>query len=31
MINQINQKIAEDFLCAFKAHDWEGIRNSFAR
>jgi len=27
MINQINQKIAEDFLCAFKAHDWEGIRS----
>ena len=27
MINQINQKIAEDFLCAFKAHDWDGIRS----
>jgi len=27
MINQINQKIVEDFLCAFKAHDWEGIRS----
>ena len=27
MINQVNQKIAEDFLCAYKAHDWEGIRN----
>ena len=27
MINQINQKIAKDFLCAFKAHDWEGIRS----
>ena len=27
MINQINQKIAEDFLCAYKAHDWEGVRS----
>ena len=27
MTNQINQKIAEDFLCAYKAHDWDGIRS----
>ncbi|WP_019555559.1 nuclear transport factor 2 family protein [Propionispira raffinosivorans] len=27
MTNQINQKIAEDFLCAYKVHDWDGIRS----
>jgi len=27
MTNQINQKIAEDFLSAYKAHDWDGIRS----
>ena len=27
MTNQVNKKIAEDFLCAYKAHDWEGIKS----
>lgn len=27
MTNQINQKIAEDFLYAYKAHDWDGIKS----